>query len=333
METGRHRMGRRRLVSLLFSAGFILIAGWVFFNRQMLQDEIVLARYQPPEAIATLAHNASLSERGKDLFYVNLPELHGESSFNKVCQGLGDEQSNVLGCFNGQRIYIFNVTDKNLRGVREVTAAHEMLHAAYMRLGQAEKRRVDSLLQRQLTAHVNPHVNELIEIYNRLEPGQLYNEMHSILATEQEKLSPELEAYYSQYFENRQKVVDYAEAYREVFDSLKNRQKSLTNELDQLASSINAGTDDLNESISAYNARVERFNTEAQSGDMSESEFNSQRARLEAESSSINVAIAENDALRATYDRKRKQYESLAVEFTSLQNSISSRPSRPEDVQ
>ena len=36
--------------------------------------------------------------------------------------------------------YIYNVNDERLNGLKEVTAAHEMLHAAYERLPESDKK-------------------------------------------------------------------------------------------------------------------------------------------------------------------------------------------------
>ncbi len=333
MIAEKHSGTGKRLISLVFSGALIAIAIFVFFNRQALQDQIVLARYQPPAEIAALAEGANLSGRGKDLFYVNQPELHGEPTFNDVCHGLSDEQSNVLGCFTGHIIFIFNVEDQRLRGVREVTAAHEMLHAAYIRLTDNERQRVDKLLQQQLDSNVQPHVRELIDVYNRLEPGQLFNEMHSILATEQVELLPALEEYFGQYFENRRTIVALAGQYRDVFDSLKAQQEALAGEIEQLAEQINVSTSQINQQISSYNVAVENFNARARSGDISQEDFNQERPGLEAERQAIDTAQANNDSLRSLYEQKRQQFESLAIEFTELQGSIDSRPSAPEDVQ
>lgn len=329
----RHPTQGRRFTRLLVSVALIIAAVAVFTNRQGLQDRIALARYDPPAEIAALAEDADLSEHGKQLFYVNQPELHGESSFNDVCKGLGDEKSNVLGCFTGYRIYIFDVKDERLSGVREVTAAHEMLHAAYARLNDAEKDHVNGLLQQQLDNNIEPHVRSLIDVYNRLEPGELLNEMHSILATEQDTLSPRLEEYFSQYFDDRRTVVALADQYRDVFDSLKEQQETLAKEIDQLTEQINTATAQINQQISTHNTDVEAFNTRAASGNMSQEEFDSERTQLEGEQQAIKAAIGTNDSLRAAYEQKRKQFESLAVEFTKLQGSIDSRPDTPGDVQ
>lgn len=326
------RGSNKQIFKLIFSVSLIALAGWVFINRQGLQDQLVLARYDAPAAIQALASGADLSERGKDLFFVNLPELRNKDTFSNVCNGLGDEQSNVLGCFNGTRIYIYDVPDKRLEGVEEVTAAHEMLHAAYMRLSGAERERVDGLIQKQLDAYTEPYVRELISVYNRLEPGELLNEMHSILATEQRKLSPDLEQYFAQYFNDRGTVVGLSDEYREVFDSLKREQETLAAEIDQLAGQINSATVELNRRVNDYNAAVEAFNNRARSGDMTAEEFDQERAQLEAERTAIGRAIEAGSASRRTYDQKRQEFESLLVEFAKLQNTLDSTPAEPEGV-
>lgn len=320
----------RRLFNLGFPVALIVLAGWVFFNRQMLQDQIVMAGYDPPATIQALAEKADLSEQGKQRFYVNQPELHGKASFSKVCDGVMGEHANVLGCFTGNRIYIYDVpgdAGEALSGVEEVTAAHEMLHAAYARLGGSEKQRVNDLLRKQVEQKtVAPHVRELINLYEELESRQLLNEVHSILATEQRQLVPELEEYYSQYFADRQTVVSLAAEYRDVFNSLKQRQGALAAELDRLASEINESTAALNQQIAKYNARVEAFNRQASSGQMTAQEFDRRKAQLEAERADIQAAITNNNALRQEYEQKRERYESLALQFTELQNQIDSSP-------
>lgn len=316
----------KRWLKLALPLALLVLAGWVFFNRQMLNDQLVLASYEPPARIAALAEDADLSQKGTQRFYVTQPQLHGKKSFGDVCGGVGDEQSNVLGCFTGQRIYIYDVPGEQLQNVEEVTAAHEMLHAAYMRLDGAERERVNQLIQRQLDKNVAPHVQELIGVYERLEPGQLLNEMHSILATEQRKLIPELEQYFDQYFDDRMTVVSLAAEYRDVFDSLQREQQALVAELNSLANRIDRLTNQLNEQIAEYNAAVQEFNQEARSGQMTAEEYDRRKAELDARRGEINQAIAFNNNLRDEYKQKRERYEALAVQFTELQTKIDSTP-------
>lgn len=315
---------------LLLPLLLLVIAGGIYLHRTELQDWAKLRTYDPPASIARLAGSAAMSEEGKRLFYVNEPELHGRDSFSRVCKGTGDENSNVLGCFTGSRIYVFDVEDAQLNGVKEVTAAHEMLHAAYIRLSSGERERVDKLIQKQLDTKTTPQVKELITIYNRVEPGELLNEMHSILATEQGELLPELNDYFKQYFTDRQKVVALASGYQSVFDKLKGQQEALSLELDKLATSINSGTAQLNADIQTFNSRVSQFNDLAESGTLSESAFQSQRTQLARQKDALNTRVAENDRLRETYESKRQQYEALAVKFNDLQSKIDSKPVVPK---
>lgn len=324
---------KKGLASLIASSVLILLAGIVFVNRQDIHDRLVLTGYDAPAAIKMLADGAGLSSRGRDLFYVNAPELHDKSTFSKVCEGAGDEQSNVLGCFNGTHIYIYNASDERFAGIEEVTAAHEMLHAAYARLNDGERQRVNELIDRQLEKAIEPHIKELITIYQRIEPDQIQNEMHSILATEQRTLLPELEQYFKQYFTDRNKVVRLAAQYRLVFDTVKRQQEALAKQLDNLATQINQSTAAINRRLEAYNRSIEDFNARAHSGEMTEAEFNRERPLLDAERLAINREITSNDTLRRQYERRLKEYESLTVEFTSLQNSISSKPIAPKSVE
>lgn len=323
----------RRLLSFLFSVLLLAMAVWIFFNRQTLYDWYILSGYTPPAAIAQLANDAALNDLGKQRFFVNKPEIRGKATFSEGCKHIGDEKSNVLGCFTGERIYIYDVTDSRLKGIKEVTAAHEMLHSAYIRLDSGERNRVNELIQKQLNAFTAPHVKELIDVYNRLEPGELLNEMHSILATEQADISPELESYYQRYFTDRKKVVAMADKYRSVFDTLKHQQNVLLNELNALADQINGSTASLNSDIQALNAKVEAFNSAVSAGTMNSDEFEQRRSELQAEKDTINRRIDQNNALRAEYEQKRQTYDALALDSASLQKSIDSRPETPEAVQ
>ncbi len=84
-----------------------------------------------------------------------------------------------------------------------VTAAHEMLHAAYAELAPGQRRRVDQLLDQAFEASADQRLRDTLAEYADAEPGQRHNELHSILPTEVAELSPPLERYYQRYFEDR----------------------------------------------------------------------------------------------------------------------------------
>src|ERR1035438_2196603 len=117
---------------VIISIGFLTWA-----NRYNIYDTYRLYDYTPPTAITQLAAQTTMTPYAKKLFYVYHPTLEGSTSFNKDCQVT--EQAIVLGCTAINRgIWLFNVSDPQLNGVEQVTAAHEMLHVAYSRLRSEE---------------------------------------------------------------------------------------------------------------------------------------------------------------------------------------------------
>lgn len=249
---------RRRILAILTRVltGLVLIGAvyLVYVNRQELVDRWNLVGYKPSDEIVALADSATMEGRGRDLFYASDPKVNEREAFNANCTDTGEE-SLVLGCYTAQRIYIYNVTDERLKGVKEVTAAHEMLHAAYERLSGADRNRVDDLLRTELARIKNARLNELIDLYNKHEPGQLLNEMHSILGTEFPDLSDELEEYYKQYFKNRAKVVAMANAYESVFVESQNRIDGYDKQLADIKRQIEANSTELDTRLADLNTQ------------------------------------------------------------------------------
>ncbi|HET8671351.1 MAG TPA: hypothetical protein VFM05_12215 [Candidatus Saccharimonadales bacterium] len=207
----------------------------VWMQRERIADWWRLRNYQAPTEIAALVSDTQLTAEGQRLFYINHPSLEGKDAFNKHCSDYGEETA-VLGCYHGNRrgIYLYAVTDPRLEGVRQVTAAHEMLHQAYDRLDGEEKKRIGRLLQRFYEAQLSDQtVRAKLENYNESD-ADLVNEMHSIFGTEVRALSPELEVYYKRYFKDRLKVVGYGEAYQGEFTRRKELVKQYNAQLEEL---------------------------------------------------------------------------------------------------
>ncbi len=302
---------------------------WTAANRQQIVDRAMIATYDPSSAIANLAKKADLSSEGKFYFYASRPQLDERQSFNNHCNQQADSgnSSVVLGCYVGQRIYIFNITDSRLNGIRATTAAHEMLHAAYQRLSSSKKKQVDGWLEAQFKAlGSDTDLQTQMAGYAKAEPGEQDNELHSVLATEVKRLSPQLENYYSQYFKNRQAVVGLFDQYNQVFDNLKSQQNELVSQINQLASTINADQANYNADVAQFNSDVNSFNQRAQSpgGFSSQSEFDAERQalvnrqnQLSAERQNINQEIS-------LYNQKRSELEAINLQAESLNHSIDS---------
>ena len=244
---------RGTIIRLIVSLVFLLGAGWLFLNRMYVVDQMAVWRYTPTLEISQMASRSSMNDNGRFLFYASTPSVQDRNEFNQFCRKIV-EKSAVLGCYTSGQIYIYNISDPRLDGIKDVTAAHEMLHAAYDRLSPNEKSEVDAMIE---TAAAQVDSESL---------KRKLNELHSMLGTEIKSLPPDLETYYARYFTNRLTLVSLSERYEQVFGELEKQQK-------QLVSELNALVDDINESSASYTSQfaslqdaIESFNTRAENG-------------------------------------------------------------------
>ena len=319
------------LPAVVASLCVLALAVSVFVFRQNIVDTITVWRFQPSQELTTIVERGKFSELGEFYLYASEALVVDRAGFNQHCGSLQNEKTVVLGCYTlpERRVYVFDVDDTRLDGVKEATAAHEMLHAAYDRLSATEQARVNTLLRAQEKKITDTRLLELIAFYNQSEPDAVENELHSIFGTEVRTLSPELETYYAQYFTDRAAIVTLKEAYEKVLTDLKAQQQALVAELNALADSLSERQTTYKTAIALLDDDIAAFNRWAKSDDATESEFDARRAVLErriatlsAERNSINAAIT-------TYNTKKAELDALNVQAESLSQSIDSAMTPP----
>src|SRR5690606_3110987 len=128
-----------------FAIALLALAAIVFLNRGFLSDQLLVWSYTPTVEIQSIVTRTTMTNHGKFMFYVGNPKIESAAEFNKNCSRK-EQNVAVLGCYQGS-IHIYNVTDGRLDGIKEVTAAHEMLHAAYERLSDGQRQEVDALIE------------------------------------------------------------------------------------------------------------------------------------------------------------------------------------------
>src|SRR5690606_30968127 len=133
----------------------LILAAVMFLNRQFLSDSLVSFFFEPTPAVKAIEQRVGFTADGKRIFYATQPELSNANSFNAQCPRQ-EFQSPIIGCYTSDdRLYIYNVETKELDGIEEVTAAHEMLHAAWARLSDDERSRLSDLLEVAYTKHAS----------------------------------------------------------------------------------------------------------------------------------------------------------------------------------
>ncbi|MEX0881829.1 MAG: hypothetical protein WDZ34_03085 [Candidatus Saccharimonadales bacterium] len=307
------------------TATLTILALLVFglFNLQAIEDWLRLRNYTPPAAIAAIARADTMTDDAKHIFYVTHPDLINEAdAFRQACPSF--EQTIVLGCYHtgfSSAIYIYNVQDARLNGVVEVTAAHEVLHAAYDRLSQDDKNRINGLLNDFYSDDLRDRrVLETIDTYKQTEPDELLNEMHSIFATEVGSLTPELESYYQRYFSNRSAVVAFANQYADEFASRIAKIKDFERRLVDLKQRIDKEEAALSSQLEQLEADRRRLDSLRASGQVDE--YNAAVPAFNAAVNDYNDGVVELRADIAEYNRLVAAHNALAAELSSLYDSL-----------
>ena len=324
-------MLRKNLRSAGYAAGLIAtavslgLALVLFLNRQYIADQITVWQYHPSREIVSFADRSGMSDGGKFVFYASQPSLENAQNFNDKCDRK-EESTAILGCYNGHAIYIYNVTNTKLDGIREVTAAHEMLHAAYDRMSDSERSRVNVLVEAEYEKLKSQSAfAERMAFYERTEPGERDNELHSIIGTEVSDIGVDLEAHYKKYFSDRSKVVALHNQYATVFSDLKSRADALSNQLTSLGEVIKSKTQTYNTQVDVLNADVQSFNARAKNGDFSsQSAFNSERLALELRADDLDAMRTQINSDIDSYNQIRSELMAIASQSEALNQSIDS---------
>lgn len=291
----------RSIAILLLGSALTLGAVLVYLYEQPIRDWWFLRSYTPSSVIEHMAQDAHLSARGTDLFYVSDPLLADKESFNQYCAF--PERTLVLGCYDGQKIYILDVESGSKAEIVEpVTAAHEMLHAAYIRLTNSQRASVNELLDIQFKKVKNQRVLDLVKEYQQHDPNAYHNELHSIFGTELRTLTPELEDYYSDYFSDRSALIKTAEAYEQIFITI-----------EQAIADFDAQLAELEKRIDDNNATLQVLETQ----------MNTQRSELKHlldtnQIDQYNTLVPQFNRLVGSYNSLVRQTRSLVLSFNDI---------------
>jgi hypothetical protein len=316
-----------RIAPLLASIVFVLLVALAWTKNQAIYDWWRLRNYQPPAAITQLARDTTMNTSTERLFYVYHPELQTRERFNESCSG--SEQTIVLGCYVSRHgIYLFNVSDERLKGVIQVTAAHEVLHAAYERLGNDERRRVDAMTAAAFDKLTDTRVLETVEAYRKRDPNIVPNELHSILATEVVSLPEDLEEYYKRYFNDRAAVVRYSQQYEQEFKGRQARVDAADARLRELKPLIENLESSLKTQVKSVNDDYERLQSLRRSNQIEA--YNAGVAGYNAKVSAYNNSVRKLQNLINEYNALVAERNALAVEENELIKAIDSRPTTIE---
>lgn len=318
-------MRSRKVINLVLTASLLTIPAVGFWQRNAIYDAVRLRGYNPPAAVVDLATRDTMTDLGRHLFYVNHPQLIGDSAtFRSDCTVT--EQTIVLGCYHPtqQGIFVYNVSDTRLAGIVEVTSAHEMLHSAYDRLSSGDKTDVNKMLDDFYKNDLHDQrILDTIEAYKKSEPKDVVNEMHSIFGTEIASLPAPLEKYYQRYFTNRAAVVAFSQNYENEFTSRSAKAAQYEKQLNDLKAKISAEESNLKAQLASINAEQARLDSLKANNRIEE--YNAGVPAYNASIDEYNVGVARYKRDVSSYNALVEQYNAVAGELKQLYGAIDTR--------
>ncbi len=313
-------------------AAMLSILPLVWWKASAIEDWVKLLNYTAPAPVASIASQVTMTDYAKHLFYVNHPKLDSNTqNFRQDCPE--DEQTIVLGCYMAGEsgIAIYDVQDPRLAGVQQVTAAHEMLHAAYDRLSRADKKNINNLLQNYYDNDLHDQrLIDIINLYKKTEPNGLLNEMHSIFGTEVTSLPPSLESYYKKYFVNRSAVVALANQYQSVFTQNRQQLADINQKISDLKSQLSDEQSIIASQETSLKSESDRLQALKNSGDINTynegvDPFNNRVAAYKALVAKYNAQVAEINDLVTSYNNLAHTQNSL---YKALDTRVSTQPAQ-----
>lgn len=243
----KHRLSIWVILSVLISVFIILV---ILFGQRVL-DIIAGSSYEPTAEMAELIENINLTDDATRILRATHPSLQDVEDFNEHCPN-NDEEMSTLGCYSPSesRIYIFNITNSELDGIKESVLSHELLHAVYQRLNGLERSSLNSDLQDFYDSHRELFGNYL----TKYSESMFYTELHSIVGQRFSfsELPKSLGDHYAKYFKDQDKIASYYKKYRAIFDEL-------TDNINRLSDEVNQKRSEVEEKREAYKEHLEYY--------------------------------------------------------------------------
>jgi hypothetical protein len=321
-----------------------LVGGFGLWQLAAQQFVWVSPDYQPPVQVEALASATTMTDRARRILYSTEPQIKPRQEFPAKCQE--KTKAIMLGCYSStNQIFVQDIREPRLKGVMEVTIAHEMLHAAYekhisvwdrywlnqhlqaaydrlKRLKDAQDLKDKDLKDKDLKdKDLKDHVIlRQLEAYHLDESDPkdqvtLYHELHSLLGTELQDLNdPELEDYYQRYFQQRGAIVAFSQKYEGVFETLRAKRQKLQGELETMDVSLKdlkASVEKQADQIKILSEDLEALKTEVM--DLKND------AERQAPIGSISTALIDAfEAKKADFNQRVTAYNSLIEDHRQL---------------
>lgn len=302
----------------------------IVINKDWFYDYYRGLTYKPSAEMVDIRSKLQLTGEGEFLFNASQPVLSDRDEFNTVCRPDANTEIAVLGCYTEGDIFIYNITESELAGIRELTTAHELLHAVWARMSEKEQEGLGAALDQVLNEN-KELLKEELDTYDKTNRQE---ELYVRSGTEIKKLPEALETHFAKYFKNQDLVVSYYQKYIKVFKEIEEEMDKIKSETEELGRQINAKIADYEKRWASLEAAVDDFNSCARVAGcfVSESAFHARRAVLVATQNELSAMVDEINAMVNDYNAKIEIYNKDVTRTEQLNNTINSF-SKPEVIE
>ena len=307
---------------LCFMVLVVVGASWVLMNREYLYDWYRGMSYEPSKEMMSIRDSLGLTDKGKFAFNAAKPKLSQREEFNEQCRTVFDEETAVLGCYKDRDIYVYDIQSEELDGIRELTTAHELLHAVWARMSETEKNE----LRHDLNKVYDDNREYLGEELDTYDINERQEELYVRAGTEVADLPESLEKHFAEIFINQDRIVQFYDSYIVVFREIKAEINDLKKKMEEIDVSISTKSDTYEQIFEQYEEKVQSFNMCAETMGCfeSEDEFYTKRNALIAEQADLDGLYVEINQLVDEYNSLVDQYNSDVIRGEELNRTINS---------
>jgi len=315
----KHHIRRFLFAVLVILCGTIIVS---VVDYRAVYDWILGFSYQPSAEMSRTIENINLTNRGTRIMKASFAEFQDSAAFNRNCPSATAETS-VLGCYYDWRIYVFDVENEELDGIKEAVLAHELLHADWQRERQWIKNELEPILRQTYIEHQD----ELAEHMGSYSDESYIDELHSVIGTQLDvaELPLRLQEHYQTLFNDHAKVVAYFRQYNDKFTKLRQEMEDLAAKITEMRTKIDQKTEDYRKKSRALSNDIDTFNRRA-NGDYYTDEwtFRNDRAALVARQDALNEDYQELADLVDAANELIDQYNQNVARSSELYQSINS---------
>lgn len=332
----KHKKHESKIIGSILALLLIFLVGFAAsqVDYAAISDAIAGNSCTIEGELSSIVDQLQLTKDGLRILKATCPQIQQKEAFNASCANTSVTNGILFGCYStgDSKIYVYDIQESKLEGIKQSVLAHELLHAIWARTSESDKKALGVDLEKIYEENVD--IQKSMSIYSdKKDPSEL----HSIVgqSIKSEKMSEALRAHYAKYFNDQDSVVGFYEQYYSFFSQTQQR-------IDELKALIEEKKAIIDEKTSIYNAARADLTTDTNSFNScartrgcfhTTEEFEGERNILVQRQQDLTNDYRELTAMNEEVNLLIAEYNSKAASLKDMENSINSRYEPPKEIE